>query len=55
VRTPKGEGPSAGHGRQHEFVVTVRDREHPITRGCRPPGSTAPTSCITGSAAPRGA
>jgi type 1 glutamine amidotransferase len=33
VRTPKGEGPGAGHGPQHEFQVVVRDTEHPITRG----------------------
>ncbi len=33
VRTPKGEGPGAGHGPQHEFQVVIRDTEHPITRG----------------------
>lgn len=33
VRTPKGEGPGAGHGPQHEFVVTVRAPEHPIMKG----------------------
>jgi type 1 glutamine amidotransferase len=33
VRTPKGEGPGAGHGPQHEYEVMVRDREHPITKG----------------------
>jgi len=33
VRTPKGEGPGAGHGPQHEFVVKVRDAEHPVTKG----------------------
>lgn len=33
VRTPKGEGPGAGHGAQHEFAVVLRDRNHPITRG----------------------
>lgn len=27
------DGPGAGHGAQHEFVVTVRDAEHPITKG----------------------
>ncbi|MDO8544753.1 MAG: ThuA domain-containing protein [Opitutaceae bacterium] len=26
-------GPGGGHGPQHEFIVDVRDREHPITRG----------------------
>ncbi|MGE0609157.1 MAG: ThuA domain-containing protein [Pirellulales bacterium] len=33
VRTPKGEGPGAGHGSQHPFVVKVRDAEHPVTQG----------------------
>ncbi len=26
-------GPGGGHGEQHEFVVVVRDADHPITRG----------------------
>ena len=33
VRTPKGEGPGAGHGAQHEFTVIVREREHPVMQG----------------------
>ena len=33
VRTPKGEGPGAGHGSQHEFTVIVREREHPVMLG----------------------
>jgi len=33
VRTEKGKGPGAGHGRQHPFLVTVRDPEHPIMKG----------------------
>lgn len=33
VRTAKGEGPGAGHGKQHAFTVITRDREHPITKG----------------------
>jgi uncharacterized protein len=33
VRTPKGEGPGAGHGSQHAFQIVVRDHDHPITRG----------------------
>lgn len=33
VRTPKGEGPGAGHGPQHDFPIVVRDTEHPITKG----------------------
>ncbi len=33
IRTPKGEGPGAGHGPQHEFQVVIRDGEHPITKG----------------------
>ena len=28
-----GEGRGAGHGPQHEYVVKMRDQEHPITRG----------------------
>ena len=33
VRTPKGEGPGAGHGPQHEFSIVVRDTSHPVTNG----------------------
>jgi len=33
VRAPKGEGPGAGHGARHAFVVTVLKPGHPITRG----------------------
>ena len=33
VRTAKNEGPGAGHGRQHEFSVMTRDREHPVMKG----------------------
>jgi type 1 glutamine amidotransferase len=33
VRTPKGEGPGAGHGPTHAFKVVVRNPDHPITRG----------------------
>ena len=33
VRSPKGSGPGAGHGRQHPFAVVVRNHEHPITKG----------------------
>jgi hypothetical protein len=32
-RVPKGEGPGAGHGAGHAFQITVRDAEHPITKG----------------------
>jgi type 1 glutamine amidotransferase len=32
-RTPKKQGPGAGHGPQHEFQVVIRDAEHPITKG----------------------
>jgi hypothetical protein len=32
-RVPQGTGPGAGHGAKHGFVVTVRDPDHPITRG----------------------
>lgn len=33
VRVPKGTGPGAGHGAYHPFLVTIRDAEHPITKG----------------------
>ncbi len=33
VRTPKGEGPGAGHGPQHPYKIVVRDAEHPVTQG----------------------
>lgn len=33
VRTPRGEGPGAGHGPSHLFAVTVRKPDHPIMRG----------------------
>jgi type 1 glutamine amidotransferase len=32
-RVPKGDGPGAGHGPQHAFKVTVRDADHPVTKG----------------------
>jgi type 1 glutamine amidotransferase len=32
-RVPKGKGPGAGHGPKHSFMITVRDAEHPITKG----------------------
>ena len=33
VRIAKGEGPGAGHGKQHAYTVITRDREHPIMKG----------------------
>lgn len=33
VRVPKGQGPGAGHGPQHPFLITIRDADHPITKG----------------------
>lgn len=33
VRTPKGEGPGAGHGPQHAYQMITRDQDHPITAG----------------------
>ena len=35
-RSPTGEGRNPGHEPEHDFVVTVLDREHPITRGMPP-------------------
>ncbi len=33
VRIPKGSGPNSGHGPAHPFQMTLRDKEHPITKG----------------------
>lgn len=33
IRTPRGQGPGAGHGPQHPYEMRLRDRRHPITRG----------------------
>jgi hypothetical protein len=33
VRVAKGQGPGAGHGPRHPFKITIRDAEHPITKG----------------------
>ncbi len=33
VRVAKGTGQGAGETRSHEFVVAVRDTEHPVTKG----------------------
>ena len=33
VRVEKGQGPGSSHGAKHAFKVTVRDAEHPITKG----------------------
>jgi type 1 glutamine amidotransferase len=33
VRIPKGQGPGTGHGSQHEFVIDVREPEHPVMQG----------------------
>ena len=33
IRTPKGEGPGAGHGPQWPYEVIVRDKDNPITKG----------------------
>jgi type 1 glutamine amidotransferase len=33
VRVPKGQGPGAGHGSRYAFVVSIRDGNHPVTRG----------------------
>ena len=32
IRTPIYHGVGVGHGKQHEFVVTMRDSEHPISK-----------------------
>jgi len=33
VRTEKGQGPGAGHGPQHEFIIDVHEPEHPVMQG----------------------
>ncbi len=33
LRTPKGQGPGAGHGPQHEFTIRLRDVAHPVVHG----------------------
>jgi hypothetical protein len=33
VEIPVGQGLNPGHGPEHDFVVTVSDADHPITRG----------------------
>jgi type 1 glutamine amidotransferase len=33
VEIPKGQGLNPGHGPEHDFLVTVLDGDHPITRG----------------------
>ena len=33
IRTPKGQGPGAGHGPSHEFELVVRAPSHPIMAG----------------------
>lgn len=33
VRVPSGTGGNSGHGYTGEFVVTIRDSEHPVTKG----------------------
>ena len=36
VTIPQGQGLNPGHGPEHDFVVTVLDRQHPITRDMPP-------------------
>ena len=36
VRVPAGQGPGAGHSNVHDWPVTIRDKEHPITKGMPP-------------------
>ena len=48
VRTPKGEGPGAGHGAQHAFKIVVRDADHPITWECPTNGCTPRTRLCQG-------
>ncbi|MEE2887240.1 MAG: ThuA domain-containing protein [Planctomycetota bacterium] len=36
IITPRGEGPGAGHGPQHAFMIKVRQPDHPIMKGLPP-------------------
>jgi hypothetical protein len=47
-RVAKGEGPGAGHGAKHSFKVTVRDADHPITKGMPPEWLHAPDELYHG-------
>jgi type 1 glutamine amidotransferase len=33
VQVPQGQGLNPGHGREHNFLMTVLDLDHPITKG----------------------
>jgi len=33
MRAEVGQGSGAGHGPPNEFVVKIRERKHPITKG----------------------
>ena len=33
IRSAAGEGPGAGHGRQHAYAIVTRDTQHPVMRG----------------------
>jgi type 1 glutamine amidotransferase len=33
IEVPRGRGRNPGHGPEHDFLITVLDRDHPITRG----------------------
>jgi hypothetical protein len=51
---PKGRGPGAGHGAKHAFVVTIRDTEHPITKGMPAEWLHAPDELYHGLRGPAG-
>ncbi|HXF10364.1 MAG TPA: ThuA domain-containing protein, partial [Desulfuromonadaceae bacterium] len=33
ITVPAGQGNASGHGKEHDFQITVMDHDHPITRG----------------------
>ncbi len=35
-RVESGDGPDSGHGKRHKFAITVRNPDHPITKGMPP-------------------
>jgi type 1 glutamine amidotransferase len=53
-RVEKGKGPGSGHGAKHAFTVTVRDAEHPVTKGMPKEWMHAPDELYHGLRGPIG-
>jgi type 1 glutamine amidotransferase len=54
VRVEKGKGPGSSHGAKHAFQITVRDAEHPITKGMPKEWMHAPDELYHGLRGPIG-